>query len=226
MELESFVLAASTGDLADATRPAVREYADVVEFRLDLAADPLESLSRYDGSLPILATNRPTWEGGRATDPDRLETLERATEFDAVTAIDVELASIRRGDAADLLDRTAVTVVASSHDFERTPSRATMVETLTEASTRADVAKLAVTPESTADTLALLAATAEVTAQGHAAATMAMGDLGAHTRAVAPVYGSTIGYAPADPANATAPGQLDLETLATLVGRWCPKREN
>jgi 3-dehydroquinate dehydratase-1 len=46
---------------------------------------------------------------------------------------------------------------------------------------------------------------------------MGMGEAGRHTRAVAPVYGSRLGYAPVDPADATAPGQYDLATLAELV---------
>jgi 3-dehydroquinate dehydratase-1 len=46
---------------------------------------------------------------------------------------------------------------------------------------------------------------------------MAMGEAGKHTRAVAPVYGSKIGYAPVDPERATAPGQFDLATLRRLV---------
>jgi 3-dehydroquinate dehydratase-1 len=45
---------------------------------------------------------------------------------------------------------------------------------------------------------------------------MAMGEPGRHTRAVAPLYGSRIGYAPVDPEEATAPGQYDLGTLRTL----------
>jgi len=48
---------------------------------------------------------------------------------------------------------------------------------------------------------------------------MAMGEAGRHTRAVAPLYGSRIGYAPVDPDAATAPGQYDLATLAGLVDR-------
>jgi 3-dehydroquinate dehydratase-1 len=46
---------------------------------------------------------------------------------------------------------------------------------------------------------------------------MSMGEVGRHSRAVAPVYGSKIGYAPVDPADATAPGQYDLATLRRLV---------
>ncbi|MFW6265436.1 MAG: type I 3-dehydroquinate dehydratase, partial [Halanaeroarchaeum sp.] len=52
---------------------------------------------------------------------------------------------------------------------------------------------------------------------GESVATMAMGRPGRHSRVVAPLYGSSIGYAPVEPENATAPGQYDLKQLRTLV---------
>jgi len=79
------------------------------------------------------------------------------------------------------------------------------------------VGKLAVTAESRSDVLDLLAVTHEFDAAGERVATMAMGAPGRHSRAVAPLYGSKIGYAPLDPADATAPGQYDLQTLSRLV---------
>jgi 3-dehydroquinate dehydratase-1 len=48
-------------------------------------------------------------------------------------------------------------------------------------------------------------------------ATMGMGELGRHTRAVAPLYGSTLGYAPVDPEEATAPGQYSAAALRDLL---------
>ena len=212
MDFDSFTLAASTADLSE--EPDAREHADCIEFRMDLADEPLEALETYDGELPILATNRAEWEGGEADDEGRLEALAEAT------AIDVELESILEGEAEDVLETArerGVAIVASAHDFEGTPPRAEIVSTLTEARKYADVAKIAVTAESKADTIALLSATEQLTYHGDPVATMAMGELGSHTRAVAPVYGSRIGYAPVDPEKATAPGQYDLETLSQLV---------
>ncbi|SER56447.1 type I 3-dehydroquinate dehydratase [Natrinema salaciae] len=220
LRFDSFVLAAATADLSD--EPAAREHADAIEFRMDLADEPLAALEAYDGDLPILATNRADWEGGDADDDGRLEALSAATAVESVDAIDIELESILDGAAAGLLETArdrGVSIVASTHDFEGTPPRKEMVRTLTEAGKYADVAKLAVTAESKADTLALLSATEQLTAHGDSVATMAMGEVGSHTRAVAPVYGSKIGYAPVDPDEATAPGQYDLETLAKLVAR-------
>ncbi|SIR96147.1 type I 3-dehydroquinate dehydratase [Natronorubrum thiooxidans] len=223
MDFDSFVLAASTADLTD--EPTAREHADAIEYRMDLADEPLAALEAYDdgdGELPILATNRAAWEGGEwsGNDERRLAVLAEATAIDAVEAIDIELEAILAGDADELLETARerdVAVVASAHDFEGTPTRGELVSTLTEAHKYADVAKMAVTAESHKDTLAVLAATEQLTAHGDPVATMAMGELGSHTRAVAPVYGSKIGYAPVDPENATAPGQYDLETLSKLV---------
>lgn len=219
MHFEEFVLAASVADLAD--EADARERADAVEFRMDLADDPLAALDDYDGELPILATNRAAWEGGEADhDADRLADLAAAAELDWVGAVDVELASLADGEGervAETARRTGTAVIASKHDFERTPDRAALRETLRAATDRADVGKLAVTAETQADVLDLLAVTHEFASAGERVATMAMGAPGRHSRAVAPLYGSRIGYAPVDPADATAPGQYDLAALARLV---------
>jgi 3-dehydroquinate dehydratase-1 len=221
MEFDDFVLTAATDDLA--AEPTAREHADAVEFRMDLADDPRPALSDYDGDLPLIVTNRPEWEGGETTDgEDRLDALATACDHPQVAAIDVELRSLLgespgpdAGWLAEHAREQGVTVVASVHDFEGTPSN--LDDLLARAAEAGDVGKLAVTAESRADTLALLSATHRATEAGHRVATMAMGDAGRHTRAVAPLYGSKIGYAPVDPADATAPGQYDLATLAALV---------
>jgi 3-dehydroquinate dehydratase-1 len=225
MDFDSFVLAAATDDLG--VEPAARAHADAVEFRMDLASDPLSALSAYDGDLPLVATNRAAWEGGEAVDDaDRLAALVTAAEHDAVAAVDLELRSLTgertpTGDGPDAASVAAhardhgAAVVASVHDFDGTPDD--LDGLLREAADAGDVGKLAVTAHDRADTLALLSATHRATAAGHTVATMAMGEAGRHTRAVAPLYGSRIGYAPVGPETATAPGQYDLATLAGLV---------
>jgi 3-dehydroquinate dehydratase-1 len=219
MDFGSFVLAAATTDLAD--EPAARAHADAVEFRLDGASDPLAALDADDGDLPLIATNRPEREGGDVPDgPERLATLREAVAAPSVAAVDVELSAIERGDADAVLeaaDRHDVSVVVSTHDFESTPPRERLDELLADADTHGDVAKLAVTPHAPADVLDLLAATRAATADGRTVATVAVGEAGRHSRAVAPLYGSRIGYAPVDPERATAPGQYDLATLRRLV---------
>ncbi|MFB6298984.1 MAG: type I 3-dehydroquinate dehydratase [Halobacteriales archaeon] len=219
LAFEELVLTAPTDDLGD--EPMARGTADAVEFRMDLAVDPLEQLRAYDGVLPLIATNRAEWEGGGAADdPARLAALETAAEHDAVAAIDVELRSIEAGDADALLDHAAdrtVPVIVSVHDFDRTPAEETLVDLLRRACNHGTVGKLAVTATGPADVLDLLSATWTLVTDGHQVATMCMGGAGRHSRAIAPLYGSCIAYAPVDPERATAPGQYDLSTLRSLI---------
>ncbi|GAB7010317.1 type I 3-dehydroquinate dehydratase [Halorubrum trueperi] len=222
---EEFVLTASTADLGEESR--AREHADAVEFRMDLASDPLAQLEAYDGELPLLVTNRASWEGGEADDLGRYDALSTALTSDAVAAVDVELAALRgnapegeRSHATALRDTAReedIAVVVSVHDFQSTPEPGALVDLLADAAAEGDVGKLATTATAPADALAMIEATHEATAAGHRVATMCMGEPGRHTRAVTPLYGSRIGYAPVDPANATAPGQYPLATLREFV---------
>ena len=222
MDFSSFRLLAAGSDLS--MEPAARADADGIELRMDFADEPLDQLGGYDGDLPVLVTNRVAWEGGEADDDDtRLDTLERAVGFDAVTAVDLELAALTRtgdhdaGRVADHARDHGVSVVVSTHEFEATPGQAAIVDRLERACEYGDVGKMATTAHAPDDVLAMLEATQELTAAGETVATMCMGEAGRHSRAVTPLYGSRIGYAPVDPAAATAPGQYDLATLRSLV---------
>jgi len=222
---EEFTLAAATADLS--VEPAARAAADAVEFRMDLAAEPGDQLAAYDGELPVIVTNRAGWEGGEASDLSRYDALADALERPSVVAVDVELAALRgnapegeRSHATALREAARgadAAVIASVHDFESTPDAGVLVDLLADAAAAGDVGKLATVAAGPADALAMLRATHEATAAGHAVATICMGAAGRHTRAVAPVYGSLISYAPVDPADATAPGQLPLGQLRDLV---------
>jgi len=223
IDFDEFVLAAATADPTDARTDVAREHADAVEFRMDFAEEPLSALDDYDGPLPVIATNRADWEGGEAAPEGRLAALEAAAEHPSVGAIDLELQALANDPAAqatlDHAHEHDAAAVVSVHDFEGTPPAEELAELLASAAGAGDVGKLAVTAESTADALRVLSVTDAMTREGARVATMAMGAAGRHTRAVAPVYGSRIGYAPVDPAAATAPGQYDLATLAALIDR-------
>lgn len=224
MDFDSFVLAASTADLDE--EPVAREHADAIEFRMDLADEPLSALDDYEGELPVIATNRPTWEGGEREDgEDRQSELEAALERDAVEAVDVELRALTDEDVAAVDLATVVQkaaardieTIVSYHDFEETPDLSELAGLASQVCTVGEVGKLAVTAEDRGEVLDLLRITHEFSAADRAIATMAMGAVGAHSRVVAPIYGSKIGYAPVDPDQATAPGQYDLATLARLL---------
>ncbi|MFB6112684.1 MAG: type I 3-dehydroquinate dehydratase [Halodesulfurarchaeum sp.] len=224
MDFDTFVLAAATADLED--EPTAREAADAIEFRMDMADDPVQSLEAYTGELPIIATNRPEWEGGsRADGTGRIEELTRAVEIDAVEAVDVELGALLDEGPGDVsaapVIRTAAeentAVIASFHDFDATPDLSTLADVASRVCTLGTVGKLSVTATGPGDVLDVLRVTHEFTEAGQSIATMAMGEAGRHSRVIAPLYGSKIGYAPVDPKRATAPGQYDLESLSALI---------
>ena len=225
MDLDAFVLAAATADLDD--EPAARAHADAVEFRMDLATgDPLAALDAYDGQLPIIATNRITTEGGEAPDtPERLEVLVEAAAHPHVEAVDIELSAVEDGNGTEAVEaarEAGASTVVSAHDFEGTPEAGAVGDLLARGATVGDVAKVATTADDAGDVLTLLSATWDRTRAGDRVATMAMGEAGRHSRVVAPLYGSRIGYAPVDPDRATAPGQYDLATMRSLIDSLRP----
>ncbi|MFB6077482.1 MAG: type I 3-dehydroquinate dehydratase [Halarchaeum sp.] len=219
MPFDDFTLCAATDDLAD--EPRAREHADAVEFRLDHADGPLDELDAYSGDLPILATNPHVDEGGAvADDAERLDVLAAAAEYDAVGAVAIELDAMRDGRGervAEAARANDASVVVAAHDFEGTPLRQDLRGILGNALEYGDVAKLATTATDRVDVLDLVTVTHEFDYEGEKVATMAMGEAGRHSRAVLPLYGSRIGYAPVDPADATASGQYDAATLRRLV---------
>jgi 3-dehydroquinate dehydratase-1 len=217
VDTDRFTLAATTDDLG--REPGAREWADVVEFRMDRAEAPVEQLADYDGDLSVLATNRARWAGGDAPDAGRLDRLLEAAAFDAVQAVDVELESARDGsETVDALQSRDVHLVVSYHEFDGTPDLSTLDETFRECARYGDVAKVATHATDSADTLRMLRATHGATADGLRVAGISMGEVGRHTRVVAPLYGSRLGYAPlGSDERDYAPGQIPLDELAGLI---------
>lgn len=214
------IVAAIGRNALDTAKRARVLGAGILEVRFDLlgirdadgAAALLDDLKNLAG-LPIIATNRCSREGGQwdGGEADRIELL--ISTIDGADAVDVELSAPLRSRVVDAARSAGKTIIISSHDFATTPSSDIMLSTLAQArDAGADIAKLAVTPARTADALRLL----EVTQQaGFPVCTIAMGRLGAHTRVVAPLYGSVLTYGAVD--EAVAPGQLKIDELKHML---------
>jgi 3-dehydroquinate dehydratase-1 len=219
MDFSTFVLAASVTSLVDLP-PSINQ-ADAIEFRMDLSPDPLAELSNYSHDLPIIATNRVVHEGGRAPENEsRMGLFCDAMENSSVKAIDIEFSSIVSGYGQHTIDSArehGISLIVSTHDFTSTPSLSKLESILIESTKIGDVGKLSVTAETPSDILSLMVATWNRTQSGDIVATMSMGNLGSHSRVIAPFYGSKIGYAPLDSNNPTAPGQYTLEVLRNLM---------
>ena len=113
-------------------------------------------------------------------------------------------------------------VILSYHNFGYTPGQDFLVQRFLEAERLgADVAKVAVMPRDRADVLTLLAATAQAEAKARIPLiSMSMGPLGAVTRMIGGVFGSSLSFAVGE--GSSAPGQMpiaDLRAVYEVIGR-------
>ncbi|ADE04658.1 type I 3-dehydroquinate dehydratase [Haloferax volcanii] len=215
MAANAYALAGVTETLTEAA--AAEGIADYVEFRMDGATTPLDALDEYDGSVPLIVSNRPEWAGGTAAESDRLETLAAAAAFAAVEMVDVELRTIREcGWLRDELREQDVELIVSHYDRHKKPQKTELLQIVSECNNYGDVAKLVVTAEEKTDSLALLQSFNTASERGMRVTGYALGEIGRHTRVIGVFYGASIAYAPIV-SDERAPNDIDLEKLSYLV---------
>lgn len=216
----------TTADILAAVDPIKAADPDVVEWRIDFfeGVTDVEQLQQTGqwlrsalGSIALLTTFRTKGEGGNLelSDADYFKVCENVLAGEFTDALDVE----RYHDEAAVknLVKTAhaakVVVIMSNHDFDKTPAKAEIVKRLTSmVDFGADVAKMAVMPQSADDVLTLLQATNDAhKTLSQPVITMSMGDLGKVSRLAGEVFGSCLSFATVGAAS--APGQIALDHL-------------
>lgn len=205
---------------------------DVAEWRADWFEQVFETekvkevLAELRAALketPLLFTFRTSKEGGeKAIEPAAYAALNKAVaETGNVDLLDVEAFT---GDeiVKDIIQATheaGVKVVASNHDFDKTPEQAEIVGRLCKMQELgADIPKIAVMPRNKKDVITLLAATEEMTRE-HAdrpIITMSMAGTGVISRLCGEVFGSALTFGAAK--KASAPGQMGVRDLETVLG--------
>ncbi len=194
----------------DEAEEAVGLGADIVEARVDLAAEApelfVEGVSRL--GKPVILTIRPAWEGGGFKGSDKERALLFRMLLPMADYVDVELRAANVDRVASLAKGSGVSCIVSYHDFTKTPPVEEMAGLLARCREKGDIGKLAVMPRGPEDVLALFEATLEAKKP---VCTIAMGDVGMHSRLVAPVYGSilTYGYV----RKPVAPGQMRVDEI-------------
>ena len=111
-----------------------------------------------------------------------------------------------------------VKVVASNHDFFKTPAKADIIYRLRKMQDmNADIPKIAVMPQNKKDVLTLLAATEEMTTNyaDRPIITMSMAGTGVISRLCGEVFGSSMTFGAAK--KASAPGQMGVNDLSTVL---------
>lgn len=184
--------------------------ADIIEMRVDLLhGDPLTIVeSTYRLGVPLIITVRPEYEGGhfKGSDHDRADVFKELIPYAAF--IDVELKARTIDEIIKATRGTDTLPIVSAHNFKKTPPNADMLRIIDRCLEKGSIAKLAVMPHSLTEVLRVY----EVTLKAkRPVCTIAMGEIGAHSRIVAPVYGSllTYGYV----RKPVAPGQMRVDKI-------------
>lgn len=205
---------------------------DVVEFRgdffeglgdLDRLKFLMEKLRTILVEQILLFTIRSRNEGGEVLafeSPSLAEINKFVIEQTLADIVDVELFS---GDAsvASLIEAAKahnVRIIMSNHDFHATPSEDTIVERLCRMQELgADIAKIAVMPQTKQDVLTLLSATERMQREFAKVplVTISMGGLGAISRVSGEIFGSAMTFATL--AHASAPGQIPVAELQKMM---------
>lgn len=210
-------------------RAAASLPCDMIEWRADffetlsqkaLLQETLRRIRKTLPAKPLLFTVRTEKEGGHASVSAgeyikyNLWALEAGADL-----IDGELSA---GDETvrTLLDashRYGRFLVGSFHDFSGTPTEAEMEKLLRHAaSLGCDIAKLAVTPSSPDDVLALLSVSLRMSrALPCPLITVSMGTPGAVSRLCGETFGSAVTFGAGE--NSSAPGQLHVRELQRIL---------
>ena len=218
-------------DILDEARAITKLPADVVEWRIDWFEDVfdfakleavLKDLREVLGDMPILMTFRTSKEGGEKAIEDEVyaDINIKAAQTGLVDMVDVEVFT---GDEIvkkiiDGAHAAGVKVVASNHDFFKTPDKDDIVGRLRKMQDLgADIPKIAVMPTCKKDVLTLLAATEEMASEyaDRPIITMSMAGTGVISRLAGEVFGSALTFGAA--AKASAPGQMGVEDLKTVL---------
>ena len=217
--------------ILDEAKAITKLPADVVEWRIDWfenvfdfdkLVDVLKDLREVLGDMPILMTFRTSKEGGEKAIEDEVyaDINIKAAQTGYVDLVDVEVFT---GDEIvkkiiDGAHAAGVKVVASNHDFFKTPDKDDIVGRLRKMQDLgADIPKIAVMPQNKKDVLTLLAATEEMANEyaDRPIITMSMAGTGVISRLAGEVFGSALTFGAA--AKASAPGQMGVEDLKQVL---------
>ncbi len=204
--------------------------ADLIEWRADYFEDAyhlealasvLQGLREIIGDMPLLFTFRSESEGGcKSIGAKDYFALNLAVAMcGEVDLIDLEIYHDleRAKNVIKMLHEAGIKVIASHHDFDKTPSRSEIMTKLSKMKELdADILKIAVMPNEIGDVARLLKITGRTSINFEKPLiTMAMGQMGIVTRIAGETFGSDITFGTVG--EASAPGQLKIEDLKLIL---------
>lgn len=210
----------------------VAKKPDLLEWRVDFfegigdTREVIEVAARIKqaaAGIPLLFTRRSIKEGGQEialTEEEVVALYGAVCASGHVKLVDFEMGNdpehIRQVREASKANDTKL--ILSYHNFQSTPGLEFLNQRFLEAQERgADIAKVAVMPQSLDDVLTLLTATLQSSQKlDIPLVSMAMGGYGSLTRLFGWTFGSAMTFAIGE--SSSAPGQVPIEDLNTVMG--------
>lgn len=211
------VCAKSLTELEEACARA-RQYADIVELRLD-CLDSVSDIKKLPPSGPMILTFRPSEQGGyrELTRAQREAFWSRDWTFPANSAFD-RVADLLVDIEYDLVSTSSLDlsrVIVSHHDFSGVPDDLEKIyEQL--AATRARIVKIAVRANDIADCIGVFKLLERAREEKRDVIAIAMGNAGIATRILGPSRGAYLTYGSLEDESATAPGQVNARQLRSV----------
>lgn len=206
------IFQAKKEDVIKVAEDCIEKGADVLEFRIDALDNPnFKDIQEIieEINFPMIATNRISSEGGsfKGTEEERIDILLKCAPL--VDYVDIELQSDDK--YIKQIHDTGVTTIVSYHDFYKTPEINEIMYIVEKEHKLGDIAKVAFMPNDLDDTLKILA----ILSHCENTIAISMSDLGSYTRVMASKFDSPITFAAGT--DVTAPGQIDIETMKSLL---------
>ena len=204
--------------------------ADLIEWRIDFfdqvedtekLVETAKKLRQVMGKMPLLTTFRTHFEGGvkKLSEEEYFDICRVLIKEKATDLLDLELfrKTSKLKEIITEAHENNIYIIMSNHDFDKTPATSELERRLTLMKTYgADIAKIAVMPNSARDVLNLLLATDNMKYKLNCPLiTMAMGDLGKVTRISGEVFGSCLTFGTVG--DASAPGQIESTNLKGIL---------
>lgn len=207
------------------------DHVDIVEWRADWYKDIFDAVKTEEiirdlrevlGNKVLLFTFRTAREGGQKAIAieEYIRLNEMAVQSGYVDLIDVEVSVGEKAveSIVETAHRSHVKVMASNHDFHKTPSKADIIERLCRMHyLGADIAKIAVMPINKKDVITLLGAAEEMISK-HAhkpIVAISMGQCGIISRLCSEAFGSALTFARVE--TSSAPGQIEVGEMHTIL---------
>ncbi|MDX1774992.1 MAG: type I 3-dehydroquinate dehydratase [Desulfobulbales bacterium] len=215
-------VAGNSIDQAIASARNSENLADVIEIRLDSFMRPEIEPFVEKISKPLLFTNRPDWEGGsyKGSETARLGLLLKAVTHDcALVDLELKAAPELRGELLDvILKHPRTGLIISWHDFSGTPSGEELGEILQQQiESGAHVGKIVTTANDYRDVLRVLNLQETAAENNFPLIAFCMGPIGMISRLATLQLGGFMTYAAPDGEEGTAPGQIAVSTLRTML---------